>query len=298
MNKLQHTHQTSKMPTLSRFLDGFLAREDVELGRLVLDTANPSRNFCKTTALTVTESDRSRREFLNIDHLTNTTTESTFQLLLTKFLELFAKRSSNTTDAIKTSKAVSYELYNVDDKFEALLDNENVKKWLEKYRNKTRIYLVVALHTVQDVAVTLDASESSKVTGKVQVPASDAINALAPGAGTAASQAIGAVQIQGSHANTREQSASFVAPGERIIAVGYQQVRFRSFSSKEAVDAASKGLGSTTVWKSFDTSRAAGGADMVEAAVGEASELDKKIRVVADSEGPNGRFVILDGQVG
>lgn len=79
--------------------------------------------------------------------------------------------------------------------------------------------------------------------------------------------------------------------------MGYQQVRFRSFSSREAIDAASEGLGRTTVWKSFDTSRVAGGADMVEATVGEALELDEKASVVPESDGPNGRFVILNGKV-
>lgn len=154
------------------------------------------------------------------------------------------------------------------------------------------------LHTVQDVSVTLDASESSEVSGKLQIPASDSVNALVPGAGTAASNAIGTVQAQASHASTREQSASFVAPGERVIVVGYQQVWFRSFSSKEDVYAASEGLSRTTVWRSFDTSRTVGSADMVEATVEEVSELDKRAVVVTESEWSSGRFVPLNGQVG
>ena len=280
-------------PSLSRFMNGFLAEGEVELGRLVLDTANPQKNFCKVAGLKLTDADRSRREFQNIDNLVGATSTSKFQLLLTKLLEIIASKSAKSTDTLKTAEAVCYELYNVDDMFEALLQDDKVKRWLEKYRSKTHIYLVVALHTVKDASVTLDANETLEVDAKAAVPVAQAADAVAPGASVAANSA-GTVGGTFGHGHSHEQSASFVAPGERIIAVGYQKLSFRPFASNTAD---TPQLAKATVWKSFDTSRATGGADMIEATVQEASDLGKGAKIEAESMGSTGKFVILEGQV-
>ncbi|KAK4201923.1 hypothetical protein QBC40DRAFT_263811 [Triangularia verruculosa] len=270
-------------PALSRFLNGFLTQGEVELGRLVLDTANPQKNFCKPTSLTLTDTDRSRNEFNNIDSLVGAASASKFQLLLTKLLNVMAAKSAKSTDALRTAEAVSYQLFNVDEKLDTLLQDDKVKSWLEKYRGKTRIYLVVALHTVKDASVKLDADKAASVDVKVKAPVANA-----PGAN---------VEMNVAHNSNREQSASFVAPGERIIAVGYQEVQFRPFLSSTA-DAAR--LAKKTVWKSFDTSRAADSADMVEASVGDILDVAKgfKAKVEAEHTGSAGKFVILEGQVG
>ncbi|KAK3377084.1 hypothetical protein B0T24DRAFT_620430 [Lasiosphaeria ovina] len=280
-------------PALSRFMDGFLTEGEVELGRLVLDTANPQKNFCKAAGLTLTDADRSRREFDNIDNMVGATSASKFQLLLTKLLEIIAGKSSKSTDNLKTAKAVSYELYNVDERLETLLQDDKVKKWLEKYRSKARIYLVVALHTVKDASVTLGTNDALEVHVKATAPAAQAADAIAPGASVAANAA-GSVEAKLGYSRSREQSASFVAPGERIIAVGYLELRFRAFLSSTAE---ASQLAKTTVWKLFDTSRATGSADMIEATVQGVSELDKGLKVEAESTGSTGRFVILEGQV-
>jgi hypothetical protein len=278
-------------------MNGFLTEGEVELGRLVLDTANPQKNFCKAAHLTLTDADRSRREFDNIDNLVGAESASKFQLLLTKLLDVIASKSAKSTDALKTAKAVSHELYNVDEKLETLLQDDKVKKWLEKYRGKTRIYLVVALHTVKDASVKLDANEAAAVGVKVKAPVAEAANAVAPGAPVIANAAGANVDMNVAHSSNREQSASFVAPGERIIAVGYQEVRFQAFS---VITADATRLAKATVWKSFDTSRAAGSADMIEATVGDISDVAKglnKAKVEAEHIGSAGKFVIFEGQV-
>ncbi|OIW24946.1 hypothetical protein CONLIGDRAFT_690614 [Coniochaeta ligniaria NRRL 30616] len=186
------------MPTLSRFMGGFLTAGDVELGRLVLDTAKPQKNFCKATSLKLTDSDRSRRVFKNVESLTNATSASSFKLLLTKILEVFASKSAKSVDTIKTTQAISYELRNVNEKFDVLLQEEKVTRWMEKYRSKANIYMVVALHTVQNVSVALDASESSEVKAKVTIPAASVLDAAAPGASALAAPIINP-EISGSH---------------------------------------------------------------------------------------------------
>lgn len=282
------------MPTTSRFMNGFLTSGDVQLGRLVLDTAHPQKNFCKSASLDLDESDVSRRVFTNIESLTNATSASSFKLLLSKILEVFAGKSSKSVDAFKTARAISYELRNVNEKFDIQLEDQKVVKWLEKYRSKTPIHMVVALHTLEDAAVTLDTTQSSQIQGKATVPVASALDAVAPGASVLAAP----LNIQGeaNHSRSLEQSASFIAPGERIIAVGYQRVRFRRFASCTADPLA---LARKAVWKSFDTSRDGAATDMVEATVdaeGE-PELGKGAYVVAESAGYGGTFVILQDQV-
>ncbi|KAK0747010.1 hypothetical protein B0T18DRAFT_429860 [Schizothecium vesticola] len=284
-------------PALSRFMNGFLTQGEVELGRLVLDTANPQKNFCRAANPTLTDADRSRREFDNIDSLVGAASASKFQLLLAKLLAIMASRSAKSTDTLKTAEAVSYQLYNVNERLETLLQEDRGKKWLEKYRGKSRIYLVVALHTVKDASVKLDANEAAAVDVKVKVPVAKAADAIVPGASVVPIAAAANIETSVAHSSSHEQSASFVAPGERIIAVGYQEVRFQSFLSSTADSAR---LAKTTVWKSFDTSRAADGADMVEATVGDIFDVAKgfKAKVEAEHIGSAGRFVILEGQVG
>ncbi|KAH6990038.1 hypothetical protein EDB80DRAFT_729409 [Ilyonectria destructans] len=279
------------MPSLSRFMDGFLTADDVQLGRLVLDTKTPQKNFCKAASLTLTNADRSRRVFENIDNLTNATSSSSFRLLLTKILDVLASKSGNSVDTLKTTKAVSYDLYHVDDKFEELLSNDKVKEWLEKYRGRTCIYLVVSLHVVQDASVSLDHGESSEVEVKGTIPVAEAAAGVAPGAPMLNKALNPKAEVRHGHAH--EHSASFFAPGERIIAVGYQEVRFRTFSSSTADTPT---LAKKTVWKSFDTSRAAGVPDMMAATVEDASVLGKANETVAESVGPGGKFVIMKDQ--
>lgn len=102
----------------------------------------------------------------------------------------------------------------------------------------------MALHTAKDVSVTPDANEASEMEVKVAAPARQPADALAPGTSVATKET-GSAEAKPGHSRIREQSASFVAPGERIIAVGYQEVRFRTFSSSTA-DAPQ--LAKTTVW--------------------------------------------------
>ncbi|VTT56814.1 unnamed protein product, partial [Fusarium fujikuroi] len=135
--------ECTKISTLSIFINGFLNFNQVALGRLVLDTANPGRNFCKTSKLHLNESDRSRIEFSNVYRLTNARSSSNFQLALTKLLQVLAKKSGSSVDRIETGRAVNYELLNVNDKLEKILKDEEVRKWVELCRRRTRVYIVL-----------------------------------------------------------------------------------------------------------------------------------------------------------
>ncbi|KAK4982872.1 hypothetical protein LTR50_007542 [Elasticomyces elasticus] len=290
------------MSTLSRFMNGFLSFDQVALGRLVLDTANPGRNFCKTGTLQLNAADRSRNEFTDVYSLTKASSYSNFQIMLTKLLDVFASKSGTSANTIQTDKAVSYELLNVDDKLEKLLKDEAVQKWVETYKKKSRVYMVVALHAVQDVSVSLDHDTTAAAGVKATVPVSAAAEAIAPGSttvlpgGAANSEAVDP-KVAVDHLVELARSASFAAPGERIIAVGYLEVKLRSFFSNQAEERPKPAA--KTVWKSFDASRAAEAADMIEATIVgmNPTDLGKGAQVVAESAGLAGQFVILEGQV-
>ncbi|KAE8414639.1 hypothetical protein BDV36DRAFT_264911 [Aspergillus pseudocaelatus] len=290
------------MSTLSRFMNGFLNFDQVALGRLVLDTANPCRNFCKTGTLQLNEADRSRNEFANVYSLTNARSSSNFQVALTKLLDVFARKLGTSADAVQTDKAVSYELLNVDDKLETLLKDEAVQKWVETYKKKSRVYMVVALHAVQDISVSLDHDTTAAVGVKATVPVSTAAQAIAPGSttvfpgGAAISEAVNP-KVAVNHLVEFSRSASFAAPGERIIAVGYLEVKLWSFFSNQTEEMPK--LAKKTVWKSFDASRAAEAADMIEATVLriKSTDLGKGPQVIAESAGLAGQFVIVEGQI-
>ncbi|KAF9763011.1 hypothetical protein IL306_003271 [Fusarium sp. DS 682] len=290
------------MSTLSRFMNGFLNFDQVALGRLVLDTANPGRNFCKTDKLQLNESDRSRNEFANVYSLTNARSSSNFQLALAKLLQVFAKKSGSSVDRIETGKAVSYELLNVNDKLEKLLEDEEVRKWVESCRKRTRVYMVVALHAVQDVSVSLDHDETKAAGVEATVPVSAAAEAIAPGSttvvpgGSTLAKAIDP-KAKMDHSVELARLASFVAPGERIIAVGYLEVKLESFFSNRAEE--KPRLARKTVWKAFDASRATEAPDMIEASVVgmEPTGLGKGVKVAAENSGSAGSFVILESQL-
>lgn len=282
-------------------MNGYLNFDQVALGRLVLDTANPGRNFCTKGTLQLEADDRSRNEFTDIYSLTNARSSSSFLAALTKLLHIFAGKSGSSIDTIQTNRAISYDLLNVDHKLQELLEDEAVRQWIETYMKKTRVYMVVAIHAVQDASVSLDHDETAAVAIKGTVPVSVAADAIAPGSTSLPPVAAIAKAVDPTvavdHSAELTRSASFAAPGERIIAVGYLEIKLQSFFSCLAENMPR--LAKKTVWRPFDASRATETPDMIEATVVGMgpTDLGKGIQIAAESTGPDGQFVILGGQV-
>jgi hypothetical protein len=245
---------------LSVFMNGYLDPAQVALGRLVLDMKNPGQNFCPHGELQLKKDvDFSKAPFSNLKSLANAESSSHFKGALSKVLNIFAERSRTTVDDISTSAAISYQLLNVNIKFESIFKNDDVKKWLEKViLTGSEVYMVVGLHTLQDASIGLDRAASSEAGATLQAPVADS---LIPGASAIpiAGEALDA-KLEGGIKSKSSLGASFVAPGERIVAVQYQRVKFNMSSSKSPKSIAEAALNKKTIWKSFGSAR--GGTDL------------------------------------
>jgi hypothetical protein len=280
---------------LSVFMNGYLDPAQVSLGRLVLDLKNPGQNFCPHSVLTLSESDISKAAFSDLKSLANAESSSHFKTCLSIVLKIFARKSHTAVDDISTRSAINHQLLNVNLKFESLFENDEVKIWLEKViLTGSSVYMVVGLHTLQDASVSLNREASTEISGQVQAPITDAMApgaSLLPGVGGASNMKIG-----GGHTSTNSIGASFVAPGERIIAVQYKKVVFQMSSSKDAKTIGNAALEKKTRWKSFGAARGGTDLDTFEATLAErttAADIEEDVDVEAESIGPGGVFVIL-----
>jgi len=249
--------------SLSVFMNGYLDPAQVALGRLVLDMKDPGQNFCRFGELELQEGDVSKSQFQDLKSLAKAESSSGFKLALSKVLQLFASKSRTTVDDISSKTAMRHQLLNVNEKFETMFQEDDVKKWLEKVvLTGSDIYLVVGLHTLQDASISLDRLASKDIGGKAQAPVTEA---LAPGISSIPRVGNSLdVRIEGGHSSTSSLGASFITPGERIIAVQYQKVSVIMKSSrgvKHLVDAALK---KTTTWKSFGAARGGSELDIFE----------------------------------
>jgi hypothetical protein len=271
-------------------MNGYLSPEQVALGRLVVDMKNPGQNFCPHSTLKLGKGDISKNAFDNIHALANTESSNYFRATLSKLLSIFATQSKTSVDKMETEKAFSYQLLNTSDRFESLLDdNEPAKRWLDKILRRTSVYMVVGLHTICDGSIDLNHDSSMEVSGKVHFPG----DAVTPGTGGAAD-----VKLEGGHTGKASTAVSFVASGERIVAVAYQKVTFGMFSSKSVDDAY---LQKRTRWISFEAERATTDLDGTEVTLLENTgpeevKDNRRVKIEAESvaEGDDrGIFIIL-----
>jgi nucleoside phosphorylase len=219
---------------LSIFTDGYLTREQLALGRLVLNVKFPGQDFCPYPP-GITEADIAKNPFGRIRELVTRRPSSKFETKLNQLFSIFAKRNVSFDD-INIEKAMTYQLLNSEACFEKMCGNDDTKKWLEKYLKRGTICMVVGLHTISDAAVSLNVSETS-------LQHTESSNSSSTG-------------------SSFFTVASFVAPDERIIAVQYRKIQFEPFSSKR-VDQAY--LQKSSRWKLYGVDRDDRENDAVEA---------------------------------
>lgn len=276
--------------SLSVFMNGYLDPAQVALGRLVLDMKNPGHNYCPTSALELNQNDVSKAEFLDLKSLTSAESSSAFKAAFLKLLQIFADRSRTTVDDISTKTAIRHQLLNLNIKFESILEDENVKKWLEKVVSAGQdVYMVVGLHTLQDASIGSSRDASAEVGGILQPP-TDIPMAAGPSISPEVKDVLD-IKLDGGHKSKSSLGVSFVAPGERVIAVQYQKIAFKMFSSKGSKSLNDARLRGKTVWRSFGAARSGTDLDTIEALLAEktttediADEEDFEAISVADNE--------------
>lgn len=281
--------------SLSVFMNGYLDPAQVALGRLVLDMKNPGQNFCPFGALSLNKANVSKAPFSNLKSLANAKSSSRFKVALSKVLQIFAEKSRTTVDDISTKTAMRHQLLNVNLNFERIFEDDNVKKWLEKVvLTGAEVYMVVGLHTIQDASISLNRDASTDIGGRIQVPITDSVapgTSTLPGVGEALD-----VKLESGHTSKSSLGASFVTPGERIIAVQYQKVVFKMSSSKGTKSLADAGVKKKTVWQSFGAARGGTDLDTFEAILVEETTADhvgEDVEFEATSTEDGELFVIL-----
>lgn len=278
-------------------MNGYLDPAQAALCRLVLDMKNPWQDFCPFGPLNLDKTNVSKASFLNLKSLANANLSSRFKVALSKVLNIFAESSRTTVDDISTKTAMRYQLLNVTLNFEKIFDDDNVKRWLEKVvLTGAKVYMVVGLHTIQDASISLNRDTSTDFGGGIQVPITDSV---VPG--TSALPEGGElldVKLEGGHTSKSSLGASFVTPGERIIAVQYQEVAFKISSSRSTKSIADAGVKKKTAWKTFGAAR--GGRDDIdtlEAILAEettADDMEEDVEFQAMSTEDGDLFVILE----
>jgi hypothetical protein len=242
-------------------IEGYLAPDQVALGRLVLHPASPGQDYCPYAPVPLQDSDVSIRQFESISQLLSQHGDSRYRLNLTRLLSGGKTHSSNTADYMLSSKATVYQLLNSGLFFEKLTQDEKTRAWLERFLSRTDAYLVVGLHTVEGAQVNAASTSVHQHDISARIPATQVAAAAGVPLG-------GAVDIQISAGKTKgtDTTASFVAVGERIVRVEYRKIRFRRFYSR---DAGLAFLESGSRWKTYATSRTSAGPDGVEVSLEE-----------------------------
>ncbi|KAL2073060.1 hypothetical protein VTL71DRAFT_10384 [Oculimacula yallundae] len=266
--------------SLSVFMNGYLDPSQVAIGRLVLDMKNPGQNFCPYETLELKEGDVSKASFVDLKSLAKSDSSSSFKLALSKVVQLFALKSGTTVDDISTKTAIRHQLLNVNLKFEEIFENDEVKKWLEKIiATGSDVYMVVGLHTLQDVSVSLNRDASTDAGAQIQAPVADT---LAPGLSTVLGlKEVLDVRLEVAHGSKSSLGASFVAPGERIVAVQYQKLKVGMVSSKGTKSLVGASLKQKTTWQAFGAAR--GDSELDTFVVSLVEELDEN-EIVEDGD--------------
>lgn len=277
------------MPShLSVFTDGFLVPKQVALGRVVLDVKDPGKNFYPPKDQPMSEDELAAKEFNGVHQLLGSSSSSQITATLTKFLSIFASRLKKSNDELLTEKATTYQLLNSDNWFLKLCQDDEAKKWLERFMTRVPIFMVVGLHTVEDATISLDREQGTKFKGTAEAPLTEAV---APGTSSVPGGDTLNLKAEGSKEMITTNAATFVAPGNRIVAVQYRKIEFDMLKGKKVEDAR---LALKTFWKQFDASRGAASDDIVACLQVETSSKDLKKAIEACYTSPEKEdFVFL-----
>lgn len=274
------------MPVSILLAQLFLPQSAVKLGRFVTNVNEPHRDYHDpNTSRNFSIVEKVETDYDGVDTLTN---YRNFASELTSFLSSSFSRRAKTSIRIATNQVKTYYLDNNGQWFRDIVQLEDVRMWIERTIDEGEdIYVVVGYHTILDARIAEQSGEQRDSGGKVVVPISAAMAAMAAAGIVVPFGNIADLGLAGASGRMEDQQRQFVARGERIIAVQYRKLRFKWFSSKNVVDKAS--LAKETQWKRYDRPRyfQSDGDDMVEV------ELDDDLALEGDCE----KFTAESGEI-
>ena len=247
----------------------------MNLGRLVVDIRNPGQSFCPYAPIELTEADFAANDFKYIKEILNSNKSSAFGTHLNKLFSVFVGNTNTSFDHIVSQKATTYQLLNSDIWFHRLCENEQVKRWLEKFLKRSTVSLAVGLHTPQDPCVSLMSELDSEINDEQHDSKAKPTTTYSVATG------------EGSSVGKTQTISSFIAPDERIIAVQYRKIDFGLFSSRKVDNAF---LNEANHWIFYGVDRGDGESDGVTANLrGSTSYNDYKVPFTAIYETDDGQ---------
>ena len=126
---------------------GYLGVDEVALGRLVLNLDAPADDYCPISPVKITRKDVSVLPFPGIRSLLLEQKDSSFARSIAK---LFSCRKDISVPDFVAKSAKTSRLLNSGDYFQRLLQNDEVKTWLENVYKSHDVYLMVGIHSFSD----------------------------------------------------------------------------------------------------------------------------------------------------
>jgi hypothetical protein len=212
---------------------GFLEVNEVPLGCLVPNPANPGMDFYPVKPPAFTLEQISKRSIEGVREWLDKAKHSGFCAKLKRLFS--AERTSEVTSTAEliASVATLYYIKHTKIHLKDLCKDDDAKDWIQDTLKFEPIFLVIGFLTVTRAEVEHERKRPSTFKAEVKVPT---IDILTHGvASVTTSDAVpGALDIGvGLEAGGHTHAAyAFVAPGERIIGVQYRKLRFKLLSSK------------------------------------------------------------------
>jgi hypothetical protein len=216
------------------------AKEDIPLASLVPERSSPSTDL--QTPYTVDEPEYSKNPDKNFDGLIKGGSETWFKLLLTRFLSFVLKCEKSSTFHVTADEGYIYMLRQPKELFKRIVDNDNIKKWLEEgYQDKQDTWFVIGYRTFVNAKLFREQRKAAEGSGKATAPAGEAVG-----------DASGSIDVEaeGGHKVWDEVKGNTKTTGERIYAICYRKVKITFHDG--SVDAK---LVRGNKWKTFAATR-------------------------------------------
>lgn len=216
--------------TLISLLAFPLPLDALGLGRLINDQKDPRSGFFDPTILpTKPKPAVSSSDIHNFTDMVKSTHAVDLEASLTRFASAFLRTKAKSFDELKSCHVKEYILSNADSWYDTIISEEATRQWIERSKMRGKdVYLVTGYRTLLDA--TLSTSSSSGVHGGGT--AHGPVGALIGNPDDSLDMK-GKAQVD----SAKSHNLSMLVPGERVFAVQYLKIKFKTFSS-DKVDSA------------------------------------------------------------
>ena len=208
-----------------------LARDAVDLGRLVLDLNSPEQDYFDPKFPIDPEAIIVRQQ-LNFSEILQHTCGSKLHGFLTTILTMSFSKQDEKHLSIYSLRNTTYQLKNSSNVFERICEIDLAKKWIEKAIGRGwSVYMVVGIQTLLDAELSERDVKANERAIDATLPISSVVGASA-GIPMPLTNFLGA----GGGASWSENGgtlANFIADGEQVYAVQYRKINFLWYSSKK-----------------------------------------------------------------